>query len=166
MGGPVVREATGNEWETVAALIRATFEEDRGWLDPPSGALAETAESLRRLPEGSGAFLALEDGLPIGCVVYRFADDHLELSRLSVRPDQRGRGVGKALVARVEDRARALGRPRVRLGVRVVLDGLRAFCARRGYRPVEGRSHAGFAAPTYLIFEKDVEGSPGPPRTP
>src|SRR6266542_2985978 len=50
--------------------------------------------------------------------------------------------------------ARARGRPRVRLGVRVALARLRARYERLGYRVVEEHRHAGYAEPTYVMMEK------------
>ena len=74
--------------------------------------------------------------------------------RLAVLPAYRNRGISALLIAYVEQRARELGLPRVRLGVRVALPHLRARYERLGYRVIEQRSHAGYAEPTYLVMEK------------
>jgi putative acetyltransferase len=54
--------------------------------------------------------LAVVDGLPAGCAALRRVDDQRgEAKRLYVRPELRGQGVGKALLAWIAGQARALG---------------------------------------------------------
>lgn len=59
--------------------------------------------------------LALEAGRIIGLAETRLEDDHLWLENIAVAPEAQGRGIGRRLLARVEDRARAAGRGQVRL---------------------------------------------------
>ena len=54
----------------------------------------------------------------------------------------------------VERRARELGIPRVRLGVRVALPHLRARYERLGYRVYGERRREGYAEPIDLLMEK------------
>jgi GNAT superfamily N-acetyltransferase len=151
-----LREATEADAATFAALVREAFEEYRGRLDPPSGAHAETPESVRDRLRSAGALLALAADGPAGCVFYETAAEHLYLLRLAVRPAYRRRGLARVLIEQVEARARELGRPRVRLGVRIALAGQRAYYERLGYRPVGTGTHAGYAEPTYLLLEKPL----------
>lgn len=59
---------------------------------------------------GGRLLLASIDGTAIGCVALRaFDGSRCEMKRLFVRPAGRGLGVGKALVTRVMDEARAIG---------------------------------------------------------
>lgn len=65
---------------------------------------------------GLGAFFVVRlDGRPVGCGAVRRIDDPAfdaptgELKRMYVAREVRGRGVGRALLARLEDEARALG---------------------------------------------------------
>lgn len=65
-----------------------------------------------------GAFLVAftADGEPVGCVGWRSHGDDgtlAELKRMYTAPAVRGRGVGRALLAAVEDSARAHGRTRM-----------------------------------------------------
>jgi predicted N-acetyltransferase YhbS len=163
----VLREATEEEAVTVAAVVRGAFEEYRDQLAPPSGSHSESAENIRRkMATGRIAVTSLNEMI-VGCVFYECRENHVYLGRLSVLPAYRGRGIGQALIEYVEDRARQLGVPRIRLGVRIVLNRLRTYYEQRGYRVVELGKHAGFTEPTYAILEKelsnasDLEGSPG-----
>jgi ribosomal protein S18 acetylase RimI-like enzyme len=150
----VLREASDDDIATIVAITRVAFDEYTSWLNPPSGAPNETPEKVRaKLVTGSGVLALIGDRV-VGSVYYRAEAEHVYLGRLAVLPEYRGRGVGAALVAEVERRAREMGIARVRLGVRVALPHLRARYERLGYQVYEERTHEGFAEPTYLMMEK------------
>ncbi|HEV3163420.1 MAG TPA: GNAT family N-acetyltransferase [Isosphaeraceae bacterium] len=90
-----LREAKPTDAEVLVHLVHEAFEQYRGRLVPPSGAHHETADNVgSRIQIGLlGAVLALADGQAVGCVFYEDADDHLVLSRLAVRPEQRRQGL-------------------------------------------------------------------------
>jgi ribosomal protein S18 acetylase RimI-like enzyme len=161
VGDWLLREAGEADAEAIAAVIRAAFEEYRGRLDPPSGALAETADTVREKMRTAQAVLALADGVPLGCIFLRPEEGRLYLFRLAVLPGHRGRGLGRAMLAHAEGRARALGLPRVRLGVRAALARQIAFYEGLGYRRVGDGTHLGYAGPTYLLLERPVATASG-----
>jgi ribosomal protein S18 acetylase RimI-like enzyme len=160
-----LRDATNADLPTVLAVLQAAFAEYRGRLDPPSGVHQETVESLRAQMTSACIVLALLDDTVVGCVLYRPENDHVYLGRLAVLPAYRNRGIATALTAAVEQRARARGIPRVRLGVRVALPHLRAWYERLGYRLLEERRHEGYVEPTYLLLEKMLEETSRPVGT-
>ena len=149
-------EAGQADLPTLVGLIHTAFEEYRGVLDPPSGAHAETVESVQRKMEQGGAILAFYGGEPAGCVLYEIEPDHLYLGRLSVLPGYRQRGIGRQLVKYVEDRACGLGRTRVRLGVRTSLEAQVATYQHLGYALYRAETHEGFSQPTFLLLEKQL----------
>ncbi len=58
----------------------------------------------------AGFFLAWIDGVPGGCGGFRRHDEGVaEIKRMYVEPTARGRGVARALLARLEEAARAAG---------------------------------------------------------
>ncbi|MFF8386809.1 GNAT family N-acetyltransferase [Streptomyces kanasensis] len=80
-------------------------------------------------------------GAPVrGLVVVRTEPDHLYLDSVAVHPDARGTGLGRLLLAFVEDRARALGRPEVRLLTNAMMWENQAMYERYGYEVVERRA--------------------------
>lgn len=107
-----LREAPG-ALGPLADLLRLTWP---GWYGPdgPGDALADLRARLRRagLPLG---LVALRDGAPVGTVALDAtshgarAGEAPWLVGLVVASDARGRGVGSALVAAAEARARADG---------------------------------------------------------
>jgi ribosomal protein S18 acetylase RimI-like enzyme len=107
------------------------------------------------------AVLAVVQGEVVGGVFYNREPDHLYLGRLAVLPAYRRYGIGQALTAYVESRARALGVPRVQLSVRLALLHLQAYYERLGYRVVHYATHQGYTAPTSAVLEKQVGGCPG-----
>lgn len=84
------------------------------------------------LDERAEHFLARSepDGAPLGTARMRVVEGDAKAERVAVLPRDRSSGVGRALMEALEDRARALGCPRVLLNaqVRVV-----AFYRRLGY---------------------------------
>jgi GNAT superfamily N-acetyltransferase len=156
MGSVTLREATEADIPALLAVLMAAFEEYRGLLDPPSGAHDETEERLRDTLCDSHAVLARVCGEPVGCVFYAPLGDIVDLFRLAVLPAYRNRGIGRALIGYVEERALALGIRSVQLGVRTALPANRAYYEHLGYRFLEARAHSGFAEPTYVILEKKL----------
>jgi ribosomal protein S18 acetylase RimI-like enzyme len=118
----VVREARLDEAEIVFRLMVEAFRQYDGQLNPPSGALRETVERTISIMESSGgAVLAWEDVLPVGSARYYYKDDYMYIGRVSVHPAHRGKGIGKQLVAFLEEHARQNGRFQTRLEVRLSL---------------------------------------------
>ena len=60
-------------------------------------------------------YIARLDGKPVGCGGVAFEDGFAELKRMYVRPAARGRGVARAVLARLEQEARARGVTRLTL---------------------------------------------------
>jgi ribosomal protein S18 acetylase RimI-like enzyme len=152
----VLRDASEDDIPAIIAVTRAAFEEYASWLNPPSSVPSETPEKVRAKLASGRSVLALAGDRLVGSVYYSPEEGYVYLGRLAVLPEYRGQGIGTALVAEVERRARALGRPRVRLGVRVALPQIRALYDRLGYQVYEERRHPGFDEPTYVMMEKDL----------
>ena len=93
----------------IVALIHRAFEQYRGKLEPESGALTESVESLRKRLEKNRLFLAEDDGRISGAVFATQKGDAVYLDRLAVDPEVRCRGIARRLIEAVEAHARATG---------------------------------------------------------
>jgi ribosomal protein S18 acetylase RimI-like enzyme len=113
----LIRDAHQDELAEVGELRIAAYRAD-GFLAPDS----RYASRLRELgADGSGPVLVAVDGEPerlVGTVMLQHwphagdvvsGPDEAEIRALAVRPELRGAGVGRALLAAVIDRAAAAG---------------------------------------------------------
>ncbi len=155
MSDLVLRRAAPADAPLVLDLIQTAFAEYRGRLKPDSSAYGETQEGIAaQLVGRQGAVIAERDGAAVGCVLYRDEGDDLYFGRLAVLPDHRRSGVAEALVAAVEDEARARGAPGVLLGVRIALTGNQRLFSRLGYVEISRDAHPGFSEPTSINMRK------------
>lgn len=152
-----LRAATLDDATLMTDLIRAAFEEQRGKIDPPSGAHNETTEKVRAKLEQGGGFIATVDGVEAGCVVYYpEGEHHLYLGRLAVLPNFRQHGVGLALINAVEDKAKQRGYAGVSLSVRTMLPRNQDYFQRLGYAVTSYESHPGYTEPTFMHMLKTL----------
>ena len=151
----MIRAMAVADAEGVAALIRDAFSRLPMAIDPPSSALRETEASVAaHLGTGGGAIVD-EVGL-VACILWEERDGALYLGRLAVAPGWRGRGIAERLVEAAADEARRRSLPRLRLGVRLALEGNRRLFARLGFVEVGLRSHEGYTAPTSVDMERSL----------
>jgi putative acetyltransferase len=99
--------------EVALGLIRA-LNAELAALYPEPGANHFRLD-VDEVAEGRGAFLlAYAGGSPVGCGAIRRIDPTTaEVKRMYVAPGVRGRGVGRAVLTRLEAEARALGLSRL-----------------------------------------------------
>ena len=154
--GPQLREAQAEDAALLVSILHAAFAEYRERLDPPSGVLSETVDTVRQKLETGHAVIAFLGAEAVGCVFYWLEDTQIYLGRLAVLPEFRKRGVSRALIGYIEQQARLRGIPKVQLGTRLVLTRLREYYARLGYYEVRFATHEGYTEPTYVMMEKEV----------
>ena len=134
-----VRPAGPDDAPTVHEITQAAFA-GYGTLDPPSGALQETVETVAADLERYGGLLAYDaDDHPVGALRFARFDGLFAVRRVAVVPALQGRGVGRLLLQRAEVDAAVVGERELRLGVRHQLVDNRGYWRRRGYEPVADR---------------------------
>jgi predicted N-acetyltransferase YhbS len=136
-----IRPAALDDAEQIASVLRASFAEFNGVFDPPSGALAETRESIERKLSESSAFVAEISGAIIGCVFCRPEGEDFYLYRLAVLPEHRGSGAGRTLVRTVEEEAATRGFGVVRLGTRLAVPKNVGYYQALGYEHTRDAEH-------------------------
>lgn len=125
-----LRPAAADEVETVRDLVRAAYGhyvERIGRRPAPMD-----ADHERAVRDGL-VTVAEVDGEVVGLVVLVEADDHVLVENVAVAPDRQGGGVGSLLLRHAEARARAAGRPEVRLYTHEAMVENLARYARHGY---------------------------------
>ncbi len=124
-------------------------------LDAALGAVYEPEQrhglSIEQVFEPNLRFFVAHLGdQTVGCGAVALFDLYAEVKRMYTREAARGRGVGKALLARIEQEARGAGKPVLRLGL---YEGY-------GFRPCGAFGHYA-ALPTHriaasLFYEKPL----------
>ena len=100
---PVVRPMVSSDVEAVLEVQRAAFTIEALLYDDPSlPPLRESYEQLVADLDRSHGLVALDGGRVVGSVRVRVDGASLHIARLSVVPDQQGRGLGALLLARAE----------------------------------------------------------------
>lgn len=130
----VLRPALAADVPAVKAVIDAAFHHyiDRIGLVP-----APMEEDHAANVAAGRVFVAGEPAT--GLVVVIAEADHLYLDAIAVHPEAQGTGLGRALLEWVEDRARALGLPEVRLLTNAMMWENQKLYERYGYEVVERR---------------------------
>jgi GNAT superfamily N-acetyltransferase len=109
----------------------------------------------QHLEGGRGAFLVARDaGRAVGCGAIRLNDrTTAEVKRMYVEPEQRGKGVGQAVLAALEAAARQLGVRRLVLETGIYQEASLVFYRRAGFTPIDCWGEYA-SAPTSICMEK------------
>ncbi|MFL6125655.1 GNAT family N-acetyltransferase [Actinophytocola sp.] len=118
----------------LAAYFAEIDERFETGFDVAKGISAEGDEL--RLPAGL-LLVATLHGEPVGCGALRFAGDHAYLKRMWVDGTHRGIGIGRRLLAELEQRAGAQGATTTRLETNRALAEAIGMYRAAGYREVE-----------------------------
>ena len=149
-----VRRADVADAPEVARLLH-DFNTEFG--DPTPGVAALTDRARRLLAEGEMTVL-LGGERPDGLALIRFRPslwaDALDayLEELYVAPEQRGKGIGRALLEQAMEVAREAGATRMELGTSETDTAARALYESCGFSNREG----GPEGPTMLFYERDL----------
>jgi putative acetyltransferase len=150
-----IRPASDADAPGVIALIRGVYAEYPGCIldvDREEPGLKSPASSFDR-------FWVVEEGGAVGgCVGCAFGDP-AELKKLYLAAPLRGRGLGRELIALVEETARAHGATRIELWSDTRFTTAHAVYERCGYRKT-GRTRQlhDLSRTTELHFEKELTG--------
>jgi ribosomal protein S18 acetylase RimI-like enzyme len=151
---PPIRPATADDVAAIGALAAAAF---APYVARMGRRPAPMDDDLAARVAAGQAFAMVEGGRLLGYAVLVPEAGALLLDAVAVDEAARGRGLGRALVAFAEARARALGLPRVRLCTNATMTENRALYPRLGYVETGRAVEKGFDR---VYFEKRLEGRP------
>ena len=105
-------------------------------------------------------FVARLGGEAVGCGAVALFEDYAELKRMYTRETARGRGVGKALLTRIEQEARDAGKPMLRLETGTLQAAAIGLYQSAGFRACNPFGHYAELPPhriaTSLFYEKPL----------
>jgi len=147
----LMQAQTSGEIDTVRALLRAyqqalgvdlSFQGFEAELDALPGSYA---------PPTGRLFLAQHAGTPVGCIaLQRISASRAEMKRLYVPPTARGLGVGRTLVMKLLDEARAIGYSEVVLDTLPNMIEAQRLYQQLGFRDIEPYRPNPIAGTRYL----------------
>ncbi|MDX2204771.1 MAG: GNAT family N-acetyltransferase [Hyphomicrobiaceae bacterium] len=130
VGGVTLERAGAGDLDALQALQRAAYARNRERLGvEPLPLLADYAQLLR-----TQEVWVVRDGAALaGAILLEPHGDHLLLWSIATAPARQGSGLGRALLAATDARARQLGLSQVRLYTGSPLSHLIAWYGRHGY---------------------------------
>jgi putative acetyltransferase len=164
---PVLRPVVDSDRQDLFGLIALCYADYPGCFVDPHDDLPDLHAPGSSYVSKNGGFWAIEDerGRVCACVAVDFPEEGTaELHRLYVRPDQRGRGFGSALVGQAEGHARAAGARRMILWSDTRFITAHRLYRRLGYMQLPGqRELSDISKSVEYGFEKATLGNrPGP----
>ncbi|MEU9336124.1 GNAT family N-acetyltransferase [Streptomyces sp. NPDC048290] len=140
--GLTYRDATDADADDLVALIESAYRGDSsraGWTteaDILEGRRTDAEGVLAVIKAPEGTLLTVErDGRIIACCQLEHRDGHAYFGMFAVSPVLQGAGLGKAIIAEAERRARDLwGATEMHMTVITAREDLIAWYERRGYR--------------------------------
>ncbi|WP_298496797.1 N-acetyltransferase [uncultured Maritimibacter sp.] len=142
--------------EPLLALIARAFAYMEGRVDPPSSMNRLTAASIAEQATSGEIWIIGRAEAPEACVFFTPEEDALYVGKLAVDHAARRRGHARTLMALAEDRARALGKPVLRLQSRIELTENHQTFRNLGFTKTAVTAHEGYRRPTSITFEKPL----------
>lgn len=154
-----IRQARDEELDIVASLIVDAYAEFAARMSPDAwSSFAQDIANVRGRMSDAELLVAVREGRLVGSVTM-FADwrgaqaDTVGVRLLAVVPDERGTGVGRALMEHCIDRARERGKDRVVLTVAQDMESARDLYEKLGFvrepeldhEPAPGVRYEGYA---------------------
>ena len=104
-------------------------------------------------PDGC-ILLAEDSGRFVGCVALRPLEDKIcEMKRLYVKPDYRGRGIGRMLACSIIDRAREIGYAKMRLDTIATMQEARTLYYSLEFQNIKAYRYSPLDEPSFMELE-------------
>lgn len=151
------------DWAGLLRLLKEAFAFMEERINPPSSVHELTLSSIAAKARAEALYLATDGAELVGCIFARQQGDSLYVGKLAVRTDRQGNGIGRRLMAAVEEHARDARLPYLELDTRIELvENYNAFAA-MGFVKIADRAHEGYDRPTFITMRKQLSHRKGPP---
>jgi len=136
-----IRAARSADTSVVRDLVRASYSKyvERIGKEP-----APMLDNYASLIAAGDVWVAAEDGEVLGVLVMRPVEEHLFVDNVAVRPDQQGRGLGRALMAFAEEEAKRNGLWEIRLYTNEKMFENLAVYEKLGFEEADRRLDSGY----------------------
>lgn len=142
-------------WDALLDLILTAFRPMNGRIDPPSSALALTAQSLQEKAAREIGFVACEGDTLFGCIFCRPEPPYaLYIGKFAVHPEAQGKGIGGKLLQAATETAKTLKLPRLRLETRIELTENHVTFRKWGFVKTAENAHPGYLRVTSIEMQK------------
>lgn len=156
----VIRPVRDGDAQDLFGLLTLCFAEYPGCFTDPHDDLPDLLRPASHAAENGIDFFVIEDDGGRVCASIAMdspAPQTIEIHRLYVRPDCRGRGLARMLVDHVETRARAAGTSRIILWSDTRFENAHALYEKRGYvRAPQARELGDVSGSVEWFFEKGL----------
>jgi len=132
----VLRLAVPADAGALSTLMAAAYAPHIARLGSSLPVGGDYAEEIARFP----VWVAELDSEMVGALVVQPQSDHLRLANIAVRPEHQGKGIGRRLLSKAEDEARAGGYQEMRLFTHAGMPDTIAFYERRGWARLDADS--------------------------
>jgi GNAT superfamily N-acetyltransferase len=139
--GVTVRPAGQGDADVLRRIAAAAYQPYVARIGrPPAPMTADYDQAVR----SGHAWLAVQDGQPVGFAVLIAQPGYLLLENVAVLPTAQGRGIGARLLGLAEEHARSLGLGEIRLYTNEAMTENLAYYPRRGYTETHRAEQDGF----------------------
>jgi GNAT superfamily N-acetyltransferase len=145
-----------SDWAGVLQLLRDAFAFMEERIDPPSSVHRLTPTSIAAKSREETLFLATDEDELLGCVFASQRSESLYVSKLGVRRDRQGEGIGRRLMEAVEHHAHEVGIRNLELDTRIELTENQETFAAMGYVRTAEHAHDGYDQPTFVTMRKEL----------
>ena len=149
-----VVDAAFKDWQALLDLLFAAFDFQHQRIDPPSSLLKLNLQTIAEKSKSERLYIAVDDGVLLGCVFVKKQPDFLYVGKLAVVPNMQGRGIGQSLMQEVERYASSINLHRLELQVRIELTENQAAFAAMGFVEIGRSAHPGFSQMTSVTMGK------------
>ena len=141
-GIATIRPAAAADAKTIAALVHDAYSMYLPRMGKPPGPMLDDYDAI--VARGEASVLEI-DGTIVGAIVLVDEPDHLLLDNVAVAPSQKGKGLGRQLVAFAEAEARRRGFAEVRLYTHETMTENQALYKRLGFVETHRGEQSGYA---------------------